>query len=435
MNSKFGRKYQLTIYPGDYIQTFVPGNTFVDSLKDQVNQLSLLLGKIQSLSNFNISTLISLLNEIQKQANQIINLINSLQSVLNIPASVISNIETVIIQQVTNLIASVQSATVIPVPFLNEFKNNALTQISALTKYLPQIPSPFTSFNSFDSGGNSNPVVIENPFTLTFNIRRAALASTNTGTFQIYNLSESTRNQLYKDKTNLLASRKIVLRAGYFEPLPIIFSGNIKWCTSCRMQGQTNFITEIEAFDGGFEMVNAYTTKSWDGDVAKQDVVNQLIRDVIVAGGTTVPLTSGYIHQYSDVEKNICIGEYSWPRLVTETQSACFIDSGQINVLPEDDCFTGTFPQISSETGLLGAPKRSETYVIAEMLFEPSLVVGQQVNLLTRSQKMFNGDYKIVGINHIGTISDAVGGKCQSNVSLFSFKKNAQLIGQVLSLT
>lgn len=272
-------------------------------------------------------------------------------------------------------------------------------------------------------------IQITNPFTLEFSIQRKALASVNTGTFRIYNLNEDTRNSLYKDYTNLLCLRKVVLRAGYEDPLPIIFSGNIKWCTSARKKGQTNFVTEIEAYDWSFAMSNSYSNWNIPGTVSKQRVIDQLIKDMSGLG-----VSRGLVRSYSEEYKDVVVSGETWERLKTETQGACYIDNGKVNVLNEDDCFVGDINEISSRTGLLGSPKRSETYVMAEMLFEPTLVIGQLAELQTSSQKMFNGQYKVVGINHQGVISDAVSGDCTTTVSLFSFIKNAQLISGAASL-
>lgn len=296
-----------------------------------------------------------------------------------------------------------------------------------------------TAAGSFDfTSPVGETIIIENPFTLIFNIQRKALSSVNTANFQIYNLNQTTRNSLYKDYTNLLCIRRMILRAGYKSQgvLPVIFDGNIKWCTSYRQQGSTNFVTEIEAYDWAFPVVNAHTTKNFSGLTQKNQVVKQLVSDICAMGPSGQQVSPGYIHNYTDNNKNPItqynrsLSGYSWRLLQDETENACFIDNGQLNILADDDCFTGTFDQISSATGLLGAPKRSETYVLVELLFEPSLLVGQQISLLTTSETQFNGNYKIYGINHFGIISDSVGGKCQSNITLFSFQKNAQLIAQ-----
>lgn len=53
------------------------------------------------------------------------------------------------------------------------------------------------------------------------------------------------------------------------------------------------------------------------------------------------------------------------------------------------------------------------------MLFEPRLTIGQQVQLQSQTNRIFNGMYKVMGFEHSGMISPAVGGDCKSSVSLW----------------
>ena len=428
MSLKFGRKYELTIYPTQYQQVSVPGNTFVDQLKTQVSSLSTLLNKIQSVSGLNVSTLNSILSDIKIATGQVSSLINSLQGILNIPSSVINGIESQITQGVTNLISSIESSTVIPIPFLNSFKNNALNQINTLTQFLPIIPAPKISFNTFDSGNNNAPIIIQNPFTIMFSIDRANMSVAEKATFRIYNLGQSTRNQIYKDEWTSLQSKRMVLKAGYASQptLTTIFDGLIETCHSVRKQGETNYITEIEADNYASVLLNSTTTQSLSGKVFKSQLINQLVNDIIGAGPAGY-LTTGAIHKYNDILYNVNVSENSWNRLRNETDNSCFIDNGIIHVLANNEYLQGSLSEINSATGMLGSPKRFEDQVIVEMLFEPSLIIGQKVTLNSSSNQIFNGDYTITGINHYGTISDAVNGKCQTTVKLYSIAKNSQL--------
>lgn len=279
-------------------------------------------------------------------------------------------------------------------------------------------------------------ITIANPFTLTLSIQRKALASMNTGNFQIYNLNPTTRGLLYKDYTDLLCMRRITVKAGYLSigNLSTIFDGNIMWCTSYRKQGTTNFITEINAYDYGFATVNAFTSYNFNGITSKNQIVRQMVNDVCAMGPSGQRVTPGYIHNFVDNNGNPITEYYrtvsnnSWQQLQYETGNTCYIDNGQLNILQDNEYFSGTTTQISADTGLLGSPMRSDTYVVCEMLFEPSLLIGQQITLASITEPQFNGQYKVVGINHTGVISDAIGGKLQTTVSLFSFPKNAQLI-------
>lgn len=282
-------------------------------------------------------------------------------------------------------------------------------------------------------------VTIKNPFTMIMNVQRRALASMNTGNFQIYNLAPATRELLYKDYTDLLCMRRITVQAGYASigNLSTIFDGNIMQCTSYRKQGSTNFVTEIDAYDYGFPVVNAITSKSFSGTngvVPKNQVVGQLVNDLCAMGPSGQQLSPGYIHDFVDTngnpitEYNRTICDSSWKTLQNETGNTCFIDNGRLNIMQSNEYFTSSFTVISAATGLLGTPKRSDTYIIVEMLFEPSLVVGQSVNLVSVSEPSYNGPFIVVGISHAGIISDAMGGKLQTTVTLYSFPKNAQLI-------
>lgn len=283
---------------------------------------------------------------------------------------------------------------------------------------------------------NETAVQIKNPFTLVMNIRREIMSTINSATFQIYNLSQDIRNQVYRDKYSWWGLKRVTLKAGYASqgPLPVVFDGNAYSITSYRAQGTTNYITEIEAYDWDFPVRSALTSQSYDKPVKTQQIIDQLIKDIINMGTSEHHMNRGYIRQFEGEQRGTVISGKSWERLTTETKNLCFIDNGNIHVLADNEYIPGSELVVNAESGLLGAPKRSETSVLAEILFEPSLIMGQKVTLSTISQNKFNGDYKVYGINHTGIISDAVSGKCQTNLSLYSLQKNAQLMGNNPSL-
>src|SRR5882724_4228558 len=105
-------------------------------------------------------------------------------------------------------------------------------------------------------------VVINFPLTLTFDVQRNTLASANKGHFTILNLKPETRKRIFHDRYATLTYRQIKLQAGYEDeaPLPTIFQGNIVSAYSYR-QG-VNWVTEIEAFDGGFGIINSQVSVS-----------------------------------------------------------------------------------------------------------------------------------------------------------------------------
>ena len=275
------------------------------------------------------------------------------------------------------------------------------------------------------------PIRIQNPFTLMFNVTRTNMAPANAGSFQIYNLNPTTRGQLYYDYYARWGLKRITLNAGYASQgsLPCIFDGGIQSCSSYRKQGMVNYITDIEADNWSFPTYNAYTSKNFSGQVPKQNVVDQLVKDVCAMGPPGGQVRRGYIHQYTGITQWYpVISGNSWERLRTETDGACFIDNGMVNILGNDEYIPGSSFTIEADTGLLGSPKRYQDKVVIEMLFEPSLIIGQVVTLNSVAEPTFNGQYQVYSINHAGIISDAIGGKCQTTLSLFNLQKNANLI-------
>lgn len=271
------------------------------------------------------------------------------------------------------------------------------------------------------------------PLTLDFQVKRNVLASANTCNLKIYNLGENTRNLIFKDQfSQSLSFRSLILKAGYGLTMPIIFNGNVKMAQSYRLDRSVNFITEIEGFDYGWAMINATSSFNLSGSVTHRQIIDQLVKDL----QSSVPNNALGIGAISDqfdtnyTTKGVSIAGSSWNNLQKITNNQSFIDNANIFCLFENDVFDGDLTIINSETGLLGTPKKSDRLITMEILFEPRLNIGQQISLQSRSLTQFNGDYKIVGIEHHGTISGAVGGECKTIVSaLLPFEKINLLSG------
>lgn len=282
-------------------------------------------------------------------------------------------------------------------------------------------------------GNDGNLHTFNYPLTLDFQVKRNVLSSANTGNFRIYNLGQNTRDQVFKDQfSQSLSFRSLILKAGYGNTIPVIFNGNVKMAQSYRLDRSVNFITEIEGYDYGWVMVNAKSSFNISGNVTTRQIINQLIKDLQMA----VPgngLSVGAISNKFDTTyttRGISVVGSSWDNLQKFTNNQTYIDNGNVYCLFENDVFEGDLTVIDSETGLLGTPKKADRLITMEILFEPRLSIGQQISLQSRSLTQFNGNYKVVGIEHQGTISGAVGGQCKTIVSaLLPFEKINLLSG------
>lgn len=263
-------------------------------------------------------------------------------------------------------------------------------------------------------------VEVRDPLTLDFAVRRHAFGSCGTGHFVLYNLAESTRRQIYKDAMNTGEIRNVELRAGYGTTDPLIFTGNIKEAKTYRPEGSVNVLTEISAFDGGLAFANGFSSWAVNGPTTRHAVVTRLVADLSRYGvqpGAIAAFPGTYPRG-----RSVC--GPTTDLLSQETGNRFFIDNGRAYCLKDDDTIAGDIPVISSDTGLLGSPKRADAVIQCELLFEPRFVVGQEVELISSVEPRFNGIYKIWSFDHYGTISGAVGGKLKTVVSLWVGDRN-----------
>lgn len=268
----------------------------------------------------------------------------------------------------------------------------------------------------------TNPLAIALPFTIEFDITRNTLTSANVCQVRIYNLNATNRNLLRKNTTNYgTPITYIILQAGYETDsgnLPVIFSGNVSSGWSVR-QG-TNFITQLECYDGGYTFVN--------GQV-----------NITVPKGTPYQIVIANIISSLPNLKIGAIGSYpgSTPRQVTYSGDAItilnqltgggfYIDKGIGNALGNSEYTVGVGPPavISAETGLLDTPLLENNLVRFNMEFEPSLNVGTGIVLNSTTldsivSSNFNGLYKVTSVKHRGMISQTVCGDAVTTGEFF----------------
>ena len=248
-------------------------------------------------------------------------------------------------------------------------------------------------------------VTIEPPFTIDFEISRKWLMSANTCTLRIYNLAEATRNRLYKDLYQTTVYRALQFRAGYPDyPLPLIFNGNVLHCYSYR-QG-VDFITEIEGQDGQIAMVNGFSTMTKTAGTSTGDMLRSLIADLPEIDGSAIIGTFDQVNSRGEA----LMGN-TWQLISEKSGNCAVIDNEQVKILNDNEVIAGEIPEISSASGLLGSPLRSEQMIQVSLIFEPRLTLGQKVHLNSTTNPIFNRDYKVMGIQHQGTISPSVDGE------------------------
>ena len=255
-------------------------------------------------------------------------------------------------------------------------------------------------------------VTIQLPFALDFEISRKWLGSANTALLKIYNLAEATRNRLYKDRYQTTVFRSVQFRAGYPDyPLPLLFNGNVMQCYSYR-RGR-DFVTEIWGYDGGFAMVNGFSSQTFPKGGTAAQVLQALITDLPNLYGTAIIGSFDQLNTRAEV----LLGN-TWNLIGDKSGNQAVIDNGQVKILNDSEVIAGEIPSITSSSGLLGSPTRADSMIEAELMFEPRLTLGQSVALESTTNAIFNRPYKVMGIQHRGLIAIDTDGDRITTVSL-----------------
>jgi hypothetical protein len=262
-------------------------------------------------------------------------------------------------------------------------------------------------------------IIITMPVTIQFTLQRNTMSSLNGINIDIYNLGKSNRDRLFQDRF-VVRNRTIMVEAGY-DTLSLIFSGNIFQASSAR-EG-VNIITRIEALDGSFDVGTTNTFETLSKGKTLKDVM-------LFLAGQFPTLEIGAVGEYDEVlQRPVALNGNTYDLLKKYSSNQVFIDNGKVYVLKNRETVTGEIPKITPATGLLETPRRDDGFLTVTTLFEPRVAVGQQVELESRVLPVYNGQYKVLGILHQGIISEAVGGRCHSQFSLYVGNQTFSIAG------
>ena len=265
-------------------------------------------------------------------------------------------------------------------------------------------------------------IIVTLPFTIRFWVQRNNFSDLNNLTIDIYNLSESNRNRIFQDRFDIgapapnvpagIVGRTIKFEAGY-STLYQIYDGTIFQASSAR-EG-TDIVTRISALAGGFPVATIQTAQTISGSQTLGQVFSSLI-------GEFPDLKVGAIGDFSTTRPRPWVingNVYEWIKQYSNNN--VFIDNGKVYVMhPHEVLSESLISTISGATGLLETPRRDDGVLVITTLLEAGINVNQMVALNSSVQKVYNGNYKVNGIQHQGVISSAVNGECRSVFNLIA---------------
>lgn len=265
---------------------------------------------------------------------------------------------------------------------------------------------------SIDDSTLLNTLVIRPPYSIEFDVVKNAGSSVCSATINIYNLNPSTRDALYQDFINPELSRSVEFKAGYGPEvsLPLIFKGKVAKCYSYR--NGVNFITTVEIYDDMLEVINNYSSQTIKAGSTVEQAINALVDDIPTVKKGVISKFGGVFTRGAALHGNTI-------SLIKElTNDSFFIDNGEAHVLKDDEALLGVVNKISSKSGLIGSPRRENSILTFDMIFEPRLKMNQLIEIESETVDCFNGQFRVSAFHHRGVISDVVAGQAITTVQL-----------------
>lgn len=255
-------------------------------------------------------------------------------------------------------------------------------------------------------------IIIEPPFTISFTINRQMSAQMNTMELSIYNLGKENRRRIFKSRF-ISQYQTVTLEAGYGSQLSLLFLGDIYEAGTIR-QG-SNLITTVSSRSGWYDVTTSNSYHSIKAGASQKDILKAIISDFpnlsknpLIGNVSTTPSTRGIT--INDQTHN-ALQTLMLPLVVT-------YDNGRVLALQKNDVLPAVLPQIDISTGLLEVPKFESPYLSVTTLFEPRINMCQYISVVSTIEPAYNGYYKVVGIQHQGTISEAESGEMRSTFQL-----------------
>ena len=255
-------------------------------------------------------------------------------------------------------------------------------------------------------------ITIKPPITCQLEVEQSVKGSSlSNASITLTNLAPNTRDRLGKDKFTKVDYWQIIILAGYGQTLIEVFRGNIQEGYSYKEK--TEWRTKLECYDGAYQVQNGFMSETFTSGTAIKDAIVRSVKNMpqLLAGVLGSPAT-----EETPARGRVIIGNpYNEIQKMTDGQA--FIAGETLYVLADNEVMPGEVFVLSAE-GNKTTPKRRDGYLEVERIFSPELRVGRIAELRSLVEK-YNGQYKIFGIKHSATFSQAEAGDATTTVSLF----------------
>jgi hypothetical protein len=269
----------------------------------------------------------------------------------------------------------------------------------------------FSNFSVPDEGGI---LVTPSAIRLKFDISKNPIGTPNNSKFEIFNLSQASRQAIKKGYI-------LELKAGYKGLVETIFTGNVRPDGIKSQRHGADISTNLECGDGESAIVLAKLDKSYPPGTSLiqilEDIAEQLgIEDPAQPDGVTAGTVLGIppviygrgisIHGPCNVSLN---------KLLKPQGLHWSVQNGKLEIIPVGANKGASAILVSAETGMLGVPSFNGQYVEFQSLLNPKLVPNALVKVVSENNDpQINGFFKIQTSHFEGDTHDNHWGvKCQ----------------------
>lgn len=185
---------------------------------------------------------------------------------------------------------------------------------------------------------------------ISFSVRKDNNKDPNQAQITLFNLGDDTVNYINRSIRNNLA---VALAVGYEgQDLVLIFKGTVQWVSDTF--DNTDRRTVLHCLDGGINIAEARTTRSYPKGTQVKRMIADLVKDlgaiegnIHVSSSQTLSSASVMCGNTSHYLDNLC-------RSIDHNFS---IQDGSVFITPRSQMSNARSAYISSETGLIGSPE------------------------------------------------------------------------------
>lgn len=258
-------------------------------------------------------------------------------------------------------------------------------------------------------------LTIEYPITCKFTVTRSTFSKSTECNILLYNLAESTRNvifqDLYSNAIDPTTWKYVHLEAGYGDTLTAIFKGRIKQAYSYKSGGQTDIITEIQVIP--FDIFDYQTSVTFEAGTSFKDAYKTMASDMPNCQIGNIGSLEGSFKTQTTFDGA------SFDEINKLTGGHTFVDNGVLNTIMSNEVIDVPVPVIGDDSALLQTPMKRGAQLEVRMLFEPSLIIGQLLEIDSRISPQFNGQFKVIGFTHDCLISGSQAGHRTTTATLW----------------